>query len=346
MEIRGEKFTGKMQKCDICDIIFLRPRSIREGRYVRRLCGKEEKMIGNLEYYKVFYYVAKCGSVTKAAGELAISQPAVSQALKQLERQLQTTLFYRAARGVRLTAEGALLYEYVARGYEQMELGIKKVREMQNLDLGEIRIGASDMTLQYYLLPYLEQFHEKYPEIKVTVTNAPTPETLRFLQEGSIDFGIVSTPFLEAAELKVIPVREIEDVFVAGRRFIAYKNKTLDLQELEKLPLICLEENTSTRSYMDDFLRKNNVSIQPEFELATSDMIVQFALRSLGVGSVMKDFAKEYVESGLLFELRFNKIIPKRKFCVVQNLKVPLSAASAKLLELMEFKDAQKAAQK
>lgn len=294
-------------------------------------------MISNLEYYKVFYYVAKTESVTKAAGELAISQPAVSQALKQLERQLGVPLFYRAAKGVKLTSEGQLLYGYVEKGYEQIELGVKKIRQLQNLELGEIRIGASDMTLQYYLLPYLEKFHEKYPEIKVNVTNAPTPETLAFLRDGRIDFGIVSTPFSEMADMKVTAVREIEDVFVAGRRFISYKNKTLDLQELEKLPLICLERNTSTRSYMDEFLRKNNVSIQPEFELATSDMIVQFALRSLGVGSIVKDFAKDYVESGLLFELRFNKIIPKRSFCVVQNMKAPLSAASRKLLEIMEL---------
>lgn len=292
-------------------------------------------MIGNLEYYKVFYYVAKLGSVTKAAGTLAISQPAVSQALKQLERQLEVSLFYRAARGVKLTGEGQLLFDYVEKGYEQIELGVKKVRELQNLELGEIRIGASDMTLQYYLLPYLEQFHEQYPEIKVTVTNAPTPETLECLREGKIDFGIVSTPFPEMTDLKVVKVREIEDVFVAGRRFIAYKNKTLDLQELEQLPLICLEHNTSTRSYLDEFFGQNGVFIQPEFELATSDMIVQFALRNLGVGSVVRDFAKEYVEAGLLFELRFNKIIPKRSFCVVQNMKAPLPPASGKLLDIM-----------
>ena len=208
---------------------------------------------------------------------------------------------------------------------------------MQNLELGEIRIGASDMTLQYYLLPYLEKFHEQYPEIKVTVTNAPTPETLNFLKEGRIDFGIVSTPFKEMTDLKITDVREIEDVFVAGRRFIGYKNKTLDLQELETLPLICLEKNTSTRNYMDEYLEQNHVMIQPEFELATSDMIVQFALRNLGVASIVKDFAKDYVESGLLFELRFNKIIPKRKFCVVQNTKMPLSASAHKLLEVMEL---------
>ena len=298
---------------------------------------RQRDMINNLEAYKVFYYVAKCGSVTKAAGELSISQPAVSQAIKQLENTLDVALFHRAAKGVRLTSEGELLYSYVAKGYEQIEMGVKKVHQMQNMELGEVRIGASDMTLQFYLLPYLEKFHEQYPGIKVIVTNAPTPETLNYLREGHIDFGIVSTPFPERPDIQMIPVREIEDVFVAGRRFFSYKNRTLDFQELESLPLIFLEKNTSSRSYMDEFLAGNGVYVQPEFELATSDMIVQFVRRNLGVGCVMRDFARDYVESGLLFELRFNKIIPKRQFCVVRNTKMPMAPAAKKLLEIMEL---------
>ena len=292
-------------------------------------------MTESLEYYKVFYYTAKCGSVTKAAAELNISQPAVSQALKQLEQSLNTELFYRASKGMQLTAEGELLFSYVKNGYEQIELGVQKVRQMQNMELGEIRIGASDMTLQYYLLPYLEKFHEQYPAIKVYVTNAPTPRTLASLQENRIDFAVVSSPFSERKDMEVIPVREIEDVFVAGRRFISYKNKTLDFKELEKLPLICLEQDTSTRKYVDSFLAGNGVSIHPEFELATSDMIVQFVRRNLGVGCVVKDFAREAVESGLLFELRFNRMLPKRHFCVARNTKVPMNTAARMLLQIM-----------
>lgn len=291
--------------------------------------------MNNLEYYKVFYHVAKTGSLTVAAKELNVSQPAVSQSVKQLEKALGTKLFTRASKGVRLTGEGELLYGYVAKGYEQIELGEQKLEQMLNLELGEIHIGASDMTLQFYLLPYLEQFHEKYPHIKVMVSNAPTPETLRNLHENKIDFGVVSTPFDSRDDMKTVKVREIEDVFVAGRKFIRYKNCMLDLQELEKMPIIYLEGATSTRSCMDAFLHKNNVHVQPEFELATSDMIVQFALRNLGVGCVVRDFAKEYLEDGRLFELRFNMIIPKRHFCVVTNEKNSLSAAARNMLELM-----------
>ena len=295
-------------------------------------------MVQNLEYYKVFYHVARYGSLTLAAQELAISQPAVSQSVKLLETALDVRLFVRGAKGVRLTKEGELLYSYVAGCYEQIETGEKKLRQMMNLELGEIHIGASDMTLRFYLLPYLEHFHELCPGIKVMVTNAPTPETLAFLKAGKIDFGVVSTPF-SGEGIHSETVREIEDIFVAGRRFIQYKNKTLDFHDLETLPLITLESNTSTRSCMDCVLAENGVRINPEFELATSDMIVQFTLRNLGVGSVVRDFAKEYLEDGRLFELRFNKLIPKRHFCVVTGKGNLLSAAARRLLELIRTQE-------
>ena len=289
-------------------------------------------MSENFEYYKVFYYAARFGSLTMAGTELSISQPAVSQALKQLESALMVKLFVRSARGIRLTPEGEILYRHVKAGYEQILLGEKKLSSMLRLDYGELRIGASDMTLKFYLLPLLEAYHEKFPGIKVTVTNAPTPETLDLLRQGKIDFGAVSMPFQAGGELSVTPVKEIEDVFVAGRRFIQYKNHMLDLQELEKLPVISLEGKTSTRSYLDGFLGKSGIRICPEFELATSDMIVQFALRGLGIGSVVKDFAAEYLEDGRLFELRFNKIIPKRQICVVRNGRTPVSHAAEEFL--------------
>ena len=173
----------------------------------------------NLEYYKIFYYTAKQKSVTLAAEKLSISQPAVSQAIKHLEKDLGCALFVRTAKGVRLTKEGEMLFSYVERGCEAILSGEKRLLEMLNLEKGEICIGASDMTLKYYLLPYLERFHEKYPNIRVTVTNAPTPETLQHLADGRIDFGIVSSPVEPQGWLKIIPVKEIRDVFVAGKKY-------------------------------------------------------------------------------------------------------------------------------
>ncbi len=306
----------------------------------------------NLEYYRVFYYVAQTGSLSRAAEQLSVSQPAVSQSLRQLENTLGTSLFTRTSRGVKLTKEGELLFSYVRRGYENIETGEKKLRQMLNLDIGELHIGASDMTLRFYLLPYLEKFHEKHPNIKVSVTKAlglflggdkywhiNTPETLGYLENETIDFGVVSGPLPEMPQVEAIKVREIQDTFVAARRFIQYRNRTLDLHDLEKLPLISLEGKTSSRSYIDSFMAKNGVTIRPEFELATSDMIVQFALRNLGVGCVVRDFAAPFLESGQLFELRFNKYIPQRNFYVTVNRNVSLPAAATGLLEMIRAGD-------
>ena len=293
-------------------------------------------MTNNLEYYKTFYYVGKLSSITLAAKELSISQPAVTQSIHQLEKALGCTLFQRTSRGMKLTSEGKLLYRYVEKGYEQIELGEQRLGQMLHLDAGEVRIGASDMTLRFFLLPYLEKFHELYPGIKVTVTNGPTPETLSYLEDDKIDFGVISTPFNEKDGYNYFPVSEIEDTFVAGRKFIQYKNKMLDFSDLSNVPLIMLEGKTSTRDYITSLLNENGATLRPEFELATSDMIVQFALRNLGVGCVVKDFAKEYLDSGVLFELRFNKMIPKRKICVITNETRPLSIAARKLVELIK----------
>ena len=289
----------------------------------------------DLEYYRIFYFVAKAGSFTQAGEELCISQPAVSQAVKLLEKNLGSKLFVRIPKGVKLTPEGEMLFSYVQRGYEYILMGEAKFQKMLDLENGEIRIGASDMTLQFYLLPYLEKFHEKFPGIKVTVTNAPTPETLEYLYHGKIDFGIVSEPFDAKPEIEMVRVREIQDVFVAGSRFAHLKGKRLEYKELEKLPTICLEHNTSTRRFIDAFLQANQVELQPEFELAMSDIIVKFAGRNLGIGCVVRDFAKEALASGELFELQFDRELPKRHFCIITGNNNPISTAARELLKML-----------
>lgn len=289
----------------------------------------------DLEYYKIFYFVAKAGSFTQAGEELCISQPAVSQAIKLLETNLGSKLFIRIPKGVKLTPEGEVLYNYVQRGYEYMVMGEEKFKKMLDLENGEIRIGASDMTLQFYLLPYLEKFHEKFPKIKVTVTNAPTPETLDYLYDGKIDFGVVSEPFEAKSEISVIRVKEIHDSFVAGSKFNYLNGRVLKYSELEELPIICLEHNTSSRRFIDEFLITKNVVLMPEFELAMSDIIVKFAGRNLGIGCVVSDFAQDAIADGTLFELQFEEKIPKRHFCIITSNHNPISTAAKELLIMM-----------
>lgn len=288
----------------------------------------------NLELYKVFYYVCRTGSITAAAEELCISQPAVSQAVRQLETAAGCRLFFRTSKGVKLTKEGDVLHTYVKSGLETIYEGENMLKRIQNLDTGEIRIGASDMTLQFYLLPHLERFHEKYPGIKVRVSNGPTPETIGFLYEGRIDFGIVSTPFDVREDIKCVPVKEVENVFIAGERYKAeLGGRKLGYEELLNYPCIFLEKYTSTRRFMDEYLSKKSVCPEPEFELATSDMIVQFAKRNLGIGCLMSEFAAEALAAGEVFRLKFTEEMPGREFCLIMPGRGYTSPAAEKLLE-------------
>lgn len=290
-------------------------------------------MQNNLELYRIFYYVAKNKSITNTAKELFISQPAVSQSIKQLEQKLNCKLFARTKKGVNLTPEGQVLYSYVKDGYEKIVTGEKKVKEMLYFENGEIRIGASDMTIRYFLLPYIEKFHRNYPGIKILVSNAPTPETLKSLKEGKIDFGVVSTPIEESKEYTIKNVSTINDIFVAGNRFGWLSKKEVPVEEIGRLPVICLEKNTSTRKYVDEFMQKKGVIMKPEFEVATSDLIVKFAEMDMGIGCVVKDFALESLRQGKLFELNLSEKLPSRHISVVKGLNNPISRAGQEFLK-------------
>lgn len=290
----------------------------------------------NFEYYKVFYYVAQSGSISGAAHKLFISQPAVSQAIKQLESNLGSSLFFRTPKGVKLTPEGDALYSYIAKGCDYFLQAESMFKDMLSLQNGEIRIGASDMTLQFYLLPYLERFHREYPKIKIKVTNAPTPETIENLKTGDIDFGIVTSPVPQLKWMEAYPVWNIQDTFVAGKKFQHLKYKTVSLKELTQHPIIMLEGKTSTRKFIDDFMSFNGLRIDPEFELATSELIVEFATKGLGIGCVVKNFSQKLVKDGQLFELNLETPIPSRKMWVIEHGKIPVCAAGKKLLLMMQ----------
>ncbi len=289
----------------------------------------------NLDLYKVFYHVVQTGSISRASQELFISQPAVSQSVRQLESKLGGRLFYRTPKGIKLTPEGQVLYKYIEQGYNLIMLAETKFSETMNLEAGVIRIGASDMTLKYFLLPHLEEFHKQYPKVRIKVTNGTTPGTIESLKSGLIDFGVASLPLSDDRSLDVMEAMEIQDCFVSNYRFGALSQKEISVCELSGYPIIMLEKNTSTRKYIDSYLSAHSLSIVPEIELATSDLLVQFARRGLGISCVVRNFAEEYIGNGSLFELRLKEKIPPRQIGVIKLRSVPLTSAAKRFMELI-----------
>ena len=121
---------------------------------------------------------------------------------------------------------------------------------------------------------------------------------------------------------------------MAGKAFAHLAASPLPLRALEKLPVICLESNTSTRRYIDCFFAENGVVLAPEFELATSSLIVQFARRNLGVGCVVAAFAEEALAAGEVVRVPLEKELPPRRICVVRG-HAPGSKAAERLLNLL-----------
>ncbi len=291
-------------------------------------------MIDNIARYRTFLTVAESASVSEAAKKLYVSQPAVSADIAALEDELKVRLFFRGNRGVTATPEGRVLYEYVKKAFAFLETGEDKLREITGLRSGALRIGASDMTLRFYLLDYIEAFRRRYPDVHLNVTNAPTPKTLEALRGGSIDFAVISEPLpADTEDLTLLPVREIRDVFIASPRFAIAKEKKVTKARLSQEPIIMLERRTSTRRYVSDFLGDDFPP--PAIELATSDLLLAFALRGLGVSSIVYDFAAEAIKNRSVSEIGLCEPLPPRRFFVAYLRKMPLSVASRAMLALL-----------
>ena len=166
-------------------------------------------------------------------------------------------------------------------------------------------------------------------------TNAPTPETIKSLEEGRIDFGVVTSPFTSRGTVRQFQVKAIRNVFIAGSSFRELEGRKLEYKELEAFPCIALEKNTSTRTFMDAFLAQQGTLLKPEFELAISDMIVQFARRNMGIGCVMEGFAEDAIMRGEVFRLKFKQEMPLRHMCVVTGESSLISVPGRRLLDMM-----------
>lgn len=292
--------------------------------------------MANYEHYKMFCKIVECQSISKAAEKLFVTQPAVSLAIKQLETALNVRLFFRTKRGVNLTMEGKILYEYVQHGCNILRAGEEKLKEIDTLETGEISVGASDMTLRFFLLPFIENFHRDFPSLKIKITNAPTPETLQHLKEGRIDFGVISEPFdTNNINFKFKPVKFVQDILIAGKDFEHITN--LHASELQKYPFIMLERGTSTRLYIEKYFKKNDVQITPDIELATSDLIIEFIKRGMGIGFILGNFVKNELANGTLHKINITPELAPRQFYIVTHAKLPLSSTAKKLLEFNDI---------
>lgn len=292
-----------------------------------------------LDQYKAFSAVAKCSSFSLAANELYMTQSAISQQIKALEDSLGVTLFIRGRNGATLTPQGKILFEYVEEALSLFTSAENRLAKLSALESGSLCIAAGDTISKHYLLPALEKFTTLYPKVKLRIVNRVTSEAVELLRMGKADIAVINLPFEDESNkhgrLNVKEVYTLHDTFVAGSKFSHLKDKTLTPEEISALSLVMLEEKSNSRIYVDNFFAEQNVKLQPEIELGSHDLLLEFAASNLGVSCVIKEFAKELFDSGKIFEIKTSPEIPSRNIGICTLEDVTTSAATDKFLEIL-----------
>lgn len=290
----------------------------------------------SFELYKVFYHVAKSLNFSDAASRLFISQSAVSQSIKLLESKMGCRLFTRNTKQVKLTQEGEILFKHVEQAFNFIKTGERSINEVRSGKQGEVRIGASDTICKYYLLPYFEIFNRSFPDIKIKVTNRTSPICMDLLKNGSVDIAIVNLPDAKFdRNIDVKKVRTVQDIFVAGKQFQQLRNRVVDLKELKQFPLLMLEQNSTSRVFFESLLDRYNISLSPEIELGSLDLIIEMTKIGLGISFICREYIEDELVNGILFAVNLKQKIPKRHLGILTNRDIPLPPAAGKFAELL-----------
>lgn len=289
------------------------------------------------DYYRIFYFVATCKNITQAAKALYLSQPNVTRTMKLLEQALGCPLFLRSRRGITLTPEGELLLSHVAPAVEHIESVQKELTLERELQQGSVSIGASEVALRCLLLPVLKAFRERYPGIRVRVSNHSTPQAVRALREGMVDLAVVTTPVELPPDMELIHLRRIREVPVCAGTYAAGLRGPVSLEALSHYPLISLGSETMTYRLYSQWFSRNGLPFHPDVEAATADQILPMVKNYLGIGFVPEEFLEDDVEAGAVSRLELTVPVPSREICLVKRTGHGLGIAAQKFEEMLQY---------
>lgn len=292
-------------------------------------------MFVSYDSYRVFYYVARYGSFTKAAQQLYSNQPNVTRTIKRLEQELGCALFVRTNRGVKLTEEGRTLYDHVAPAVEHLQAGEEALVRDGSLTGGVIRIAASEIALHLKLLPTLKAFRQSYPQVRLRIFNTTTRQAIAALGEGQADLALVTTPMEEHPGLLCRELHTFCEVPVCGDAYGDLAETQPTLAQLCAYPLISLGKGTMTQELYQDYFASHGLTLQPDIEAATADQILPMVRSDLGVGFVPEPVARRAAGEGGVHILRLKEALPRRAVCLLKRGEFPLSRAGRALEEML-----------
>ncbi|NLJ89337.1 MAG: LysR family transcriptional regulator [Clostridiales bacterium] len=280
----------------------------------------------NLELYKVFYYVAETLSFSEAAKKLYISQSAVSQSIKMLESRLDKTLFKRSTKRVTLTTDGELLFKHIEPALNLIERGESQLIKASSIGASQLRIASSDTICRYFLVPFLDDFHRKFPNVHIKVTNGTSYECAKMLELNKVDMIVTNSPNTALNNTMTIePIKEFQDVFILNPKYYPV-NEIKSLHELLKHPILMLTKNSTTSEFLHNICLKHSLNLVPEIEIASNDLLIDLARIGLGIAFV-PDFCLKEEEEENLVRVNIKEVIPKRTLISAYNGTIPLSPA-------------------
>ncbi len=294
----------------------------------------------NLELYKVFYTVARTGSLTKAADELFISQPAVSQAIKSLETQLGMTLFNRGHRGMELTAQGGeLIIDDIEKALRLLSGIEDKVSKLRHSAQGTLRIGASETIFQYCIADHLMDYHKLYPDVKFELISDVSPKIVEYLKADRCDVGFLNLP-LEADDSVVISdtVMLLNDVFIAGEPFRELQGKKISVWDLKKYPLLLMQPNTVFRTSFNQYTNNLGIQLEPAIEVDSWGFMKKLVAEGMGIGCIPREYAQNKMASGVIFELDVEPLLPTRSVGIALPKNASVSYALRAFVNLFKRK--------
>ena len=288
----------------------------------------------NYELYKVFYYVASSLSFSEASKKLFISQSAVSQSIKTLEKKLGQTLFIRSTKKVQLTPAGSLLLKHIEPAMNLISRGESQLLDSGTLGLGQLHIGASDTICRYFLVPYLKEFHKKYPNVPIKVTNATSIQCVELLDQRKVDLIVTNFPntYLNHEHIQK-NIHTFHDVFAANPAFFDFGDKEISFADLKKHPLMMLSRNSTTSEFLHNLFIQHQLELVPDIELNSNDLLIDLARIGLGIAFV-PDYCVNEDDKDLVI-LKTKESLPSRQMVASVNTAFPISTSTEEFLKLL-----------
>ncbi|WP_273908089.1 transcriptional regulator CynR [Enterobacter bugandensis] len=230
-------------------------------------------------HIRYFQAVAEHLSFTKAAAALHVSQPALSQLVKQLEDELGTRLFDRSGRTTRLTDTGHAYLQYVRRASQALREAKRAIHDVSDLSRGSLRLAVTPTFTTYLVGPLVEAFHLRYPEIILNVREISQESMEALLLEGELDMGIAFSD-VHCPDIDAIPLLDETLALVVNSRHRLAKKSSVGLQALSTESLVLLSKEFATREKIDRFCRKHSIHPRVQMEANALGAVTEIVRRT------------------------------------------------------------------